>query len=284
MRQHYLNILGLKGDVSEEEIKKAFRKKALQYHPDKNSHPSAGKEFVKICEAYEKLLSDDTEQLGRTVATPKYYAKRYNKELTPDELKERLRKAKEHAMYKQYMEDNILTLSFEKIKNTFVYKFSNILAVICITLGTTILLDYQILSPKIEKAVILRQQPSLPILETILYNITKDSIVSREYSFFSTMENKNFTILDENALVNVYTTPILRQRVAYSHSSLDYEKAMPNNRNIYMGYWFFQIIFYLPLLNFIFKGPNIVYMVFIHLNAAIPAFGLILFFGGLLFL
>src|ERR1700722_5345327 len=50
-------ILGVKSTATEAEIKKAYRKKALQYHPDKNPSATAEETFKEINKAYE-ILSD----------------------------------------------------------------------------------------------------------------------------------------------------------------------------------------------------------------------------------
>ena len=47
-KQDYYEQLGVSRDASESEIKKAFRRLAIKYHPDKNKDPDAQKEFVKI--------------------------------------------------------------------------------------------------------------------------------------------------------------------------------------------------------------------------------------------
>lgn len=51
------NILGLKNDATEQEVKKAYKKLAIKCHPDKNSSPDANEEFRKITEAYNKILN-----------------------------------------------------------------------------------------------------------------------------------------------------------------------------------------------------------------------------------
>lgn len=57
MGKNYYNILGINTEASDDEIKKAYRKMALKFHPDKNKDPNAEDKFKEIAEAYE-VLSD----------------------------------------------------------------------------------------------------------------------------------------------------------------------------------------------------------------------------------
>lgn len=63
MKKDYYNILGLENkQASEDEIKKAYRKLALQYHPDTNSgNKEAEEKFKEINEAYS-VLSDSNKR------------------------------------------------------------------------------------------------------------------------------------------------------------------------------------------------------------------------------
>lgn len=60
MSEHYA-ALGLKSDATLADIKKAFRQKASQFHPDRNSDPDAPARFREVQEAYD-VLSDDEKR------------------------------------------------------------------------------------------------------------------------------------------------------------------------------------------------------------------------------
>ncbi|MGI9150964.1 MAG: DnaJ domain-containing protein [Limnohabitans sp.] len=60
MSEHYA-ALGLKSDATLADIKKAFRQKASQFHPDRNADPDAPARFREVQEAYD-VLSDDVKR------------------------------------------------------------------------------------------------------------------------------------------------------------------------------------------------------------------------------
>ncbi|NQW23511.1 MAG: molecular chaperone DnaJ [SAR202 cluster bacterium] len=57
----FYDILGVSRGVGEEDIRKAFRRKAMEFHPDRNKSPDAEDKFKEINEAYQ-VLSDKNKR------------------------------------------------------------------------------------------------------------------------------------------------------------------------------------------------------------------------------
>ena len=61
-KRDYYEVIGVSRTATAEEIKKAYRKLAMQYHPDRNANnPAAAEKFKELSEAYE-VLSDEKKR------------------------------------------------------------------------------------------------------------------------------------------------------------------------------------------------------------------------------
>lgn len=73
-KRDYYDILGVSKNASQAEIKKAYRKLALEHHPDRNQSPDANDRFKEINEAYEVLSDQEKrsayDQFGHAAFAP----------------------------------------------------------------------------------------------------------------------------------------------------------------------------------------------------------------------
>ena len=60
-KKDYYDVLGVARTASDEDIKKAFRKLALAYHPDRNKNEGAEEKFKEVNESYQ-VLSDSKKR------------------------------------------------------------------------------------------------------------------------------------------------------------------------------------------------------------------------------
>ena len=79
MTKDYYEILGVSKDSSKEEIKKAYKKLALKYHPDRNTEQGAEDKFKQISEAYA-VLSDEKKKSNYDRFGPEGFNQQYSQE------------------------------------------------------------------------------------------------------------------------------------------------------------------------------------------------------------
>lgn len=141
----YYDILGLQQGASEEEIKKAYRKLAMKYHPDTTSCDS-NEQFLKIKEAYQALTSE-TNQEQQTESSSnknKVFSRRYNRWLTQEELDELKKQTAEYRKKKEEDEEMSAIRDFENLKNSWVYKSFPFVAVFGILFAALLFLDFHL--------------------------------------------------------------------------------------------------------------------------------------------
>lgn len=81
MSKDYYDVLGVKKDSSQDDIKKAYRSLALQFHPDRNKSKQAEEKFKEINEAYAVLGDTQKRQQYDTMGS-----EQFGRQFSPDEI------------------------------------------------------------------------------------------------------------------------------------------------------------------------------------------------------
>ena len=80
MSKDYYKVLGIKKGASEEEVKKSYRKLAMEFHPDRNKgNKKAEERFKEISEAYA-VLSDAEKRKQSDTFGADGFSQRYSQE------------------------------------------------------------------------------------------------------------------------------------------------------------------------------------------------------------
>ena len=98
MLSTYYTILGISEKSTIEEIKKAYRQKAKELHPDRNKKPDAHEQFILLSVAYEYLLNQKSSK-------PKINPTVSKEEWQRQKREEARQRAREHArmQYEEYI-------------------------------------------------------------------------------------------------------------------------------------------------------------------------------------
>ena len=78
-KQGFYEVLGVPRDATKDQIKDAYRKLAMQFHPDRNKAPEAEEKFKEISEAYA-VLSDDQKRQQYDTLGKQGFDQRYTEE------------------------------------------------------------------------------------------------------------------------------------------------------------------------------------------------------------
>lgn len=81
-------ILGVQSGASQKEVKNAYRRLSLKYHPDRNSNEKDGEKFKKIIEAYQRLRLEEKKKskASETEVASRYteFWKKYDNKMNED--------------------------------------------------------------------------------------------------------------------------------------------------------------------------------------------------------
>lgn len=255
MHQHqkYFDLLGIPPTTDLSKIKKAYRKKALLCHPDKNKSPNAEQKFIELTEAYDFLIGNQSTTTSYTESTK-----------TADQVRaEKIRQAKER--YRKMQNDEVQKDAeyYARISEGWRWNLFRNLAIY--TAIFTVLLTADFFFTRSHRAIpevtvyghipqTITQDDELFILPKIDYWVGEFPPVQLNYSLFFN-DLKSINILDQPVFLRELEHPadkMIRYELFKNFPSTEYYAYA----SIYNAFPFFHLIMLFPLFMVWYKRPS----------------------------
>ncbi len=268
MRDKYFKILGLKPGASKEEIKKAYRKSALKYHPDrKDGDPE---KFLLIIEAYEYLtiesdqsnIISDYEFYANQSKTADSNVKRGKKHYTPEEFEEKLKWAKQKYQEKKYQEAIEDDRYFKSLTTGWKFKYFLFLTIISSALSFIFLLDNLLATNRVDSYVNFKDtmgEHTVPSQDVRYVEIDNQPLF---------IALKDFPTIFNEDRVTTHKTPIFNEiKSIHAINAFGEEVIIHPKFSVISTFPLVVIILLLPLFVILYKRRN-PFFIFLYLTCA----------------
>lgn len=251
----YYKILGLPEGANEEEVKKAYRRLAMEFHPDKNESDEAMARFIEITEAYEALQKGITESPEQTTMAARRAgeARRHDPEWRK-EVAERFRKAKIKAAEEglQYYHDYL---------KSYKYKLSFVSAMVAVLLAIIISIDF--FTPgNVGNEVVLDTRVELMVNDYDTGHAMHDYnlILSIDESYL--ISYSDFIIVNPGNEIEIERSIIFNEPLRMTRTLLNEQINIDFENYLYDLYYVLMVLLLLPLLRFKIQKPDVSYYFF----------------------
>jgi len=272
LKERCLNLLNLPLNATKADIKKAYRKSAFEYHPDKNPSKDAQAKFIEITKAYEYLLDENAHPITKIFR---------QSNPSNQQTKKQTEKEKQEKWHKQYRErvfkkQETKAQLFEKVKNSFIYKLSKIVGILSGLITIIIILNYLILNTYTIESKVTNHQETEPQFSTFT-SIDKSSKKEFFFTICTIGQFELFNAVSKGQTIYLNTTYLLNDVKTIEYESLDGRRLIYNEYSMSRFFILYLLIF-IPFLIILFlEGPNEKYLASIDALTIISSLFIITF-------
>ena len=235
-KNKYYEIFGLTENATKNDIRKAYRKLAMQFHPDKNPDPKANELFIQLTEAYEFLLEDKPYQHVKT-----------KKEKT---FEERKKEAAFRYQKHQEREKKEQDIYFQKLTSGWKWKIFNLFSILSLIVS-----------------IVLFIEPFLPSIfenhQVIAKSETYNGIIRDQVVCIKT--NKDLNIFVKNPFNSIFSyypeivvekSLILHNPIKIWLQTIHYHKSFDIDFSVINLYPILPVLFSIPFFVYRFKRKS----------------------------
>lgn len=255
MKERCLALLNLPLNATKADIKKAYRKLAFEYHPDKNPSKDAQARFIEIKKAYEYLLDENAHPITKIFR---------QSNSSNQQTKKQTEKEKQEAWHKSYRErvfkkQETKAQLFEKVKNSFIYKLSKISGILSGLITILIIVNYLFLNTYTVESKVLDYYQTEP-----QYNAFTSIDIDSKKEFYFTINTigqfQLFEAISKGQIIYLNTTYLLNDVKSIEYEALDGRRHIFNEYSM-SNFFILYLLIFIPFLIILFlEGPNEKYL------------------------
>ncbi len=266
MKKKYYEILKLKPSASKSEIKSAYRRLAMKYHPDLNKSQKAHDMFISVNEAYANLIEENV----RKVPVFKSSVSKVNTK--QEELKKRMEWAKNYAKYKKIKEENIASISYNEIQNSNRGWIIPLFSWLNIGFALLIFLDFLVLNPSEKQINYSYDYMNTTNSTMVVYLESNDGDKQKLGEFAIDVKDVNKLSYANPKKFYCEFSPLFKEKIYISFNVNGEKVRIFNYQSTYSIFYFYLIFLLLPIINIVSKGPNLIYVFSCYIISSIVFF------------
>ena len=266
----YYKILGLPNQSDKKLVKRAYRRLAMKYHPDKNDDRKANEKFILINEAYAKIMDESAHQnTWNTFQNNKAKAKE-------EELKKRMQWAKKYAQYKKDQEERIAEITYNKIQHSALGWIYPLISWVCIGFAFLLFLDFMVMNTKDLDVDFDRSYVDMATEKDVLLFKDKES---EEYigEFAVHIDDVKRLEFSKKVKYKCQLTPIFNELVTLTFYHQDENIKIFNHYSVYRAAYIILFFLLTPVITLISKGPNFLHVFCVYFVSGFASLTLLSF-------
>lgn len=263
----YFHTLGIPPTTDESVIKKAYRKLAFKYHPDRNPSSEANEKFIEITEAYDNLLLaiGESNKHPEKAATKETATSKRDKDL--GDLDERLKKARIRYAYMKRKEEEEKEKYYQSLVKGKKWKAFKIVLVCSTALSFLLFADYLFLPKKQEVSTLIKSEKIIHFNGFGGEEVSPVTFINNQKVWFPTYLVKK----ESHRYYHLEKTFLFKEIKSISYiKNGEWHKVVPN----YSFIWVFPVIPLLllfPLFTYFIKSKTFNFMLCFNVSTyAIP--------------